>query len=142
VARAASTSSSRTVFVGVVGEAVGGAEEEHGGGDGGGEDHGVVAGAGEDGLGVVAGSLGGLVELEGEGAVHGDGFCSDWTVAWTVTPRRAPAASALVRRWATAAWRDSSLGWRTSSEVRTVPGTTLMAPGSVEMRPTVATSWV
>ncbi len=57
----------------MVGEAVGGAEEEHGGGDGGGQDHGVVAGAGEDGLGVEAGALGGFVELEGEVAVHGDG---------------------------------------------------------------------
>ena len=57
----------------MVGEAAGGAEEEHGGGDGGGEDHGVVAGAGEDGLGVEAGALGGLVELEGEVAIHGDG---------------------------------------------------------------------
>ena len=53
------------VFVGVVGEAAGGAEEEHGGGDGGGEDHGVVAGAGENWLRVEAGSLGGLMELEG-----------------------------------------------------------------------------
>ena len=61
------------VFVGVVREAVGGAEEEHGGGDGGGEDHGVVAGAGEDGLGVEARALGGLMELEGQVAIHGDG---------------------------------------------------------------------
>jgi hypothetical protein len=61
------------VFAGLVGEAAGGAEEEHGGGDGGGEDHGVVAGAGEDGLGVESGSLGGLVELEREVAIHGDG---------------------------------------------------------------------
>jgi hypothetical protein len=49
------------VFVGVVGEAAGGAEEEHGNGDGGGEDHGVVAGAGEDWLGIEAGALSGLM---------------------------------------------------------------------------------
>ena len=61
------------VLVGMVGEAAGGAEEEHGGGDGGGEDHGVVACAGEDGLGIVASALGSLMELYGEGAVHGHG---------------------------------------------------------------------
>ncbi len=32
---------------------------------------------------------------------------------------------------ATAAWRDSSLGWRTSRVARTLPGTTLPAPGSL-----------
>ena len=61
------------VFGGLVGDAAGGAEEEHGGGDGGGEDHGVVAGAGEDGLGIEAGAGGGLVEMVGEGTVHGNG---------------------------------------------------------------------
>ena len=61
------------VFVGMVREAAGGAEKEHGGGDGGGENHGVVAGAGEDGFGVVAGSGCGLVKVVGEVAVHGDG---------------------------------------------------------------------
>ncbi len=57
----------------MVGEAVGGTEEEHRGGDGGGENHRVVAGAGEDRLGIEAGSFGGLVKFEGEVAVHGDG---------------------------------------------------------------------
>ncbi len=61
------------VFAGLVGEAARRAEEEHGGGDGGGEDHGVVAGAGEDGLGVEAGAGGGLVQMVGEVAVHEHG---------------------------------------------------------------------
>ncbi len=61
-------------LVGVVGEAAGRADEEHRGGNGGSEDHGVVSGAGEDGLRVEARALGGLVELDGELAVHGHGL--------------------------------------------------------------------
>ena len=61
------------VFGGLVGDAAGGAEEEHGGGDGGGEDHGVVSGAGEDGLGVEAGAGCGLMKMMCEGAVHEHG---------------------------------------------------------------------
>jgi hypothetical protein len=61
------------VFSGLVGETARGAEEEHRGGDGGGQDHGVVAGAREDGLGIEAGAGGGLVKMMGKGPVHEHG---------------------------------------------------------------------
>ena len=53
-------------FLWVVGEAARGADEEHRGGNGGSEDHGVVAGAGEDRRGVESGAGDSLVQGVGE----------------------------------------------------------------------------
>ena len=71
---------------------------------------------------------------------HGAVLASHSGVIVMAMPRRRAMASHSARIAATAARRLSSVGARTSSEKRTLPGMTFIAPGSASMRPTVPTT--
>ena len=61
------------VFVGMMGEAVAAADEEHGDGHGGSEGNAIVSGAADEGSVVAGDSLEGVEEMAGEGGVAGGG---------------------------------------------------------------------